>query len=527
MSYLLPVAFRQLRQAALTLALMAQASAPAWSQSQPPQAVNNQDERVNVDAPAPDRDGLLTIFRSGDKTQVNRYVSQVIELKNAEGLELIPHVLKAVKLEGGTARALKYADAATGKTRYFLQVVTTERQMPSIIDSIKAIDLPGITSSEGELNYAVRMRYRRASEVAQIVGNTSLSGDGQVFADDISNTVWIFDSQSDGKRDQAFIDFFDVPPPQVEFDLEAVEVSEDKAGKVGLDWEAWKRSLGGQIEITGNQFEGGEGFARLDGLLTLDARTLAEFLNYATQTGSARTLHHSRVTASNESPAVIRSEERVPNLKYARTDLTSKVLTETAPGVSATGENGDAASQHPVAITPPATFTRQDAGLQEQGIEIVIQPTIGAEMVTARMQVTVASIVGFNELDEPILSSRDLDTQATLKDREPFLVGSLKRESTNKWRRGIPGLKSVPAVRWLFSVEGERTQRSRLFVIATPTFKNQLAYCAHSLTGTNPDATPMVNPTAVPLAADAASWVASPSAVSAGPSVSSTQGEVQ
>lgn len=505
---------RRLWAVTLALALTALAPTDTRGQTQPPQAVNNQDERVDIDAPRADSDGLLTIFRSGDKQQVSRYVSQVIELKNAEGLELIPHVLKAVKLEGGTARALKYADATTAKTRYFIQVVTTERQMPSIIASIKAIDLPGITSSEGELNYAVRMRYRRASEVAQIVAHTSLSGDGQVFGDDISNTVWIFDSQSDGKRDQAFIDFFDVPPPQVEFDVQIVEVSDNNVGRLGLDWEAWKRSLGGQIDFTGNWFEGGAGFARLDGLLTLEARVLAEFLNYAVQAGTARTLHHSRVTASNESPATLCSKERVSNLKYTRADLASKVLAEEAPGVSASGENGGEKSLRTVAITPPASFTRQEAGQQEEGIVISIQPTIGTETVTAQMRVTVTSVAAFNELDEPILSSRELHTQATLKNHEPFLVGSLERESTSKWRRGIPGLKAVPGLKALFSVEGERTQRSRLFVIATPTFKNQLEYCAHSLTGTVPNATPMVKETRAPLPADAARWVASPASAS-------------
>jgi type II secretory pathway component GspD/PulD (secretin) len=464
-------------------------------QQQPEHATNAQDEDVLIDSRMADDDGLLRIFRTGDKQEANRYVSYVYPLKHAEALELIPYILSAVKLEGGTAKPLKYTNPDTGEKEYFLYVVTTERQLPSVLESIELIDLPGVTSSAGDLKYAVRMKNRRASEVARILANTSLSGEGEVYPDDISNTVWIDDSQSDGARNIAYIEFYDVPPPQVEFDVQVIEISESDSGKVGLDWDAWKRALGGQIDVTYNYFEGGNQFSRLDGLLVLDARVLASFLNYTLQTGAARTVHHSRVTASNEKPAVIYSAQRVPYLTYqlAHEPLSlfnQPVVTENTPSVDARDERSNdepARGERTVVIQPAAIWDLVDLGNDETGIAIAIQPTIATDMVTASIDVDVQSIVDYNQIDEPIVASRSLNTMATLKDGEPFLLGSIRRNEAEKYRRGIPGLRSIPVIKYLFSVEGKRIDSSRLFIIATPKFKNQLHYASRTIKGSNPE----------------------------------------
>ena len=142
----------------------------ALAQQQPPEATNGQDERVNVDVPTSMLpDGTLSILRSGDKLETNHYVSEVVELQNGIAYELLPHVLKAVGPEKGSTRVMKYTPPDGGRTRYFIQVVTTEEQMPSVIRTIKALDLPDVKSSTGDARYAIRMKYRAASEVANVI----------------------------------------------------------------------------------------------------------------------------------------------------------------------------------------------------------------------------------------------------------------------------------------------------------------------------------------------------------------------
>jgi type II secretory pathway component GspD/PulD (secretin) len=451
--------------AAFVVVALLSFSFSGFAQTQPPEAVNNQDEVVNISSPPADKDGVLTIFRSGDKQQISRYISQVIELKGAEGYEIVPHVLKAVKLEGGTARTLKYKDPSAGKTRYFVQVITTERQMPSILQTIKSLDLPGMTSSEGDLKYAVRMRHRRASEVARIMENTSVSGEGDIYADDISNTLWFKDSVSDGLRNIAYVGFYDVPPPQVEFDIKVVELSESNIRKLGLDWDAWKRNISGEFNIGMTWLEGGFFDSNMDSLLTLDAAFLADFLNYTSRSGSSKVTQRARLTASNEKPAILSEAKPVANVDLKKA-----------------GESVAPASE---------------------GLFVAITPTIGTDLVTAQIEMTVKTLEDYDKLAQPQISTRDIKTMVTLEDQKPFLIGTAERESKGEYRNGIPGLKSIPILKYLFSVEVVRKSKSRVFVIATPSLKNQITYASRTIQGDKYEVDPALLRNAIEVPADA------------------------
>lgn len=485
--------------------------ATGWAQQQPAIADNNQDEQINLNRNVPEGVSDFTIFRTGDKQQYNHYISEVIPLEHAEALELLPHALRAVQLEEGTARPLKYTDPETGEKTYYLQVVTTAEQMPSVVQTIKALDLPGVVSSTGNINYHMRTKYRRASEVAAAVANTTLSGEGSVSADDDTNTIYIEDSVSDGKRDIVVAQYYDVPAPQVEFEVLAVELEEDDIDKLGLDWDAWKRAVGGQFEFTGNYFEGGESFNRLDSLVTIDAGVLASFLNFTVQAGTGKVVTRSTVTATNNRPGIVSSLRRRPSYGYNTVFQTPSELTETAPGVSAVAEDYDSpAGPRPVTIVPnttslkvnttlgaarpgstasdPSTLTSEKA----EGIYMVIQPVIGTEMVTAEIRLVLNSLAGYTALDEPIISERLVESMVTLRDGQPLSLGGLDKETNNFVRRGIPLLKDIPIIRPLFSMEQEVTSRSKVFVVVTPKFKNQVLYSSPSLMSSTPESSPAV-----------------------------------
>jgi len=461
--------------ASATLAAMLAAPGALWAQAQPPAAVNNQDERINLNKTVGEDVSEFRIFRSGDKSELNNYVTEVVELKNAVALEVLPYVLAAVESEKGTAKTLKYKDP-DGTERYFLQIVTTERQMPSVLRALEQIDLPGVESSSGDIKYHLRMNYRRASETAAVLRGTTLSGEGKVYADDVTNTIYISDSVSDGMRDIIVAQFYDVPPPQVEFEVLAVEIEEENDSKVGLDWDAWKTALGGQFNLTGNTFEGGDTFARLDSLVTVDAEALASFLSYTSQNGNAQIVTRSKLTASNDRPGILSSLRRLPNYEYERRFQDAKILVEEVPGVSTRFEEGrDDEGQYTnydrtVSIRPwqsaylvdksagsmrpgaSALDPSLSSGEKAEGVYLEIFPTIAREMVTADVRMVVNSLVGYTRLNDPIITERLIETQSTLKDGEPFSLGAIDKETKVQVTKGIPGLKSLPVLEYVFGV---------------------------------------------------------------------------
>lgn len=417
----------------------------AVAQEQPFEAANNQDEVVNIEAGAPDSSGKLTIFRSGDKAEVNRYISRVVELKRGKALEVLPHVLRAVALEKGTARVLEYRPDGDNGVRQFIQVVTTVDQMPSVVETIEALDLPDVTSNPGVVRYSLRTRFRRASELATVLKGTVLSGEGRIYADDITNTLFIEDSHSDGKAGLSQVEFYDVPPPQIEFDIQIIEVRDDDAGKLGLDWDAWKRALGGEFIASGNWIEGNGVNAGLDWLLTLDAPTLAEFLNFATQRNHAKVVQRIKVAGNNQQSAQLSHWRRLPNLNSTGSGRADQ---DTVPGE------------------------------YEEGLSVLVLPNISTDMVTAEIIVRSAMLSGYDERDQPILTRQDFDTIVTLEDMQTLRIGTIEKEVAVRYKRGIPLLRDLPVLGFLFGVEGRRTEKSQLHIVATPCYCNMTIYNA-------------------------------------------------
>jgi type II secretory pathway component GspD/PulD (secretin) len=494
---------------ASSLILLALASA-GFAQQQPSTAINSQDEVVNVVKSVPEESNRLTIFRSGDKAEINEYVSHVIELMHSPGFEVLPHVMRAVRLEKGNARTLRYTDPETGNIRHFIQVVTTPTQMPSIIETVKAIDLPGMISSTGDLKFHYRLSHRRASEVAEALVNTTLSGDGAVSFDDTTNTIYFEDSQSDGLRNVEVIRFYDVPAPQVEFEVVVTEIDEDDSKKLGLDWDAWKSGIGGQFQLVGNRFEGGDAFGRLDALLTVDAGALAAFLNYTATTGTGRVTTRTIITASNDAPAVLSSLRRLSHQRLVTTYGAPSNLTEQAPGLSARGkESTDSpAGLRTITTVPPSRTGLQSVGApgnapgasaldpslavgeKSEGMYLALRPTIGRESVTADVRVVVNSLVGRGPGDEPIVAERLVATRVALRNEAPFALGGLAKETSVEVRRGIPLLKEIPGLRYLFSVNSNSNRVARVYIVITPRFSNQVLYSAQTLTSSRLDVTP-------------------------------------
>lgn len=493
--------------AALCLAPLA-----AFAQSQPAAAENEQNEVVNVNKAVGEDASMLTILRSGDKREVHGYVSEVVELKHGVAFEILPHVLRAVNLEKGAARTLKYKDPEGGATRYFIQVVTTERQMPSVVQTIKSLDLPGIESSEGDTKYHYRMKYRRASEVSDIIANTVLSGEGETFADDASNTLYIKDSASDAERDIVTARFYDVPSPQVEFEVLAVEIAEDDLDKVGIDWDAWKTALGGQFSLTGSEIlensvaHREDGYWRMDSLVTVDATALASFLNYTVQSGNGKVVTRTTITASNDIPGVVSSRRRLATNRYAtstqvpvqlreplydKTQVTSEIpdsrAVVTVPHTRSVLTDASRGSAFPGAT---ATDPSLDSGEKAEGIFLLVQPIIGTELVSADFRVVVNSFSGLTKLNDPIVTENLMQTRVTLKDGQTFSLGGLDKETAQSDRRGIPGLKDIPILKYLFSVESDTKRKSRIYVVATPRFRNQVLFNAPGLLSSKPDAEP-------------------------------------
>jgi Flp pilus assembly secretin CpaC len=101
------------------------------------------------------------------------------------------------------------------------------------------------------------------------------------------------------------------------------------------------------------------------------------------------------------------------------------------------------------------------------GVSLQVTPRIlNSDEVTLDLLPSYTEIMGMAVgSDIPILSNRQLQSSVRVRDGETFLLGGLFREKTLEVTTGIPGLRSVPVLKYLFSGKREEKGRSEILFI--------------------------------------------------------------
>ena len=284
------------------------------------------------------------------------------------------------------------------------------------------------------------------------------------FADDSTNTIYIVDNPSDSADNVAALVAFDRPPLQVELEVTVYEVSTGNGGKLGLDWDAWKSNLSGSLAYGSTSSAGpaDTGSDVFTTALSLDARALAEFLNYTVQTGTSKVLTTSKLTMVN-------SEDQPGALVGggARGTATGNIATVASKTVipftvqTQTADNGNNGINEIV-----------DVETAFEGVEVKLLPFIGTDSITLTVDTTVNSLVGYSKSkDIPIISSRTLTSVVNIADGQVLILGGLDKTTDTKSRVGIPGLKDIPVIQYLFSKESKVKSTSKVLISLKPKMK--------------------------------------------------------
>src|ERR1700683_3369269 len=93
------------------------------------------------------------------------------------------------------------------------------------------------------------------------------------------------------------------------------------------------------------------------------------------------------------------------------------------------------------------------------GVNIDVTPHVHADReVTLKITMEISSVVGQSSIggiSQPIIGQRKLENEIRLADGEPSLIGGIFDDSSTRSLSGIPGLASIPILKYLF---GQTTQ---------------------------------------------------------------------
>lgn len=284
---------------------------------------------------------------------------------------------------------------------------------------------------------------------------------GSIMVDEHTNSIIIQAIRADMKRILPLIVMLDRPTAQVLIKAHIIEANKDTARELGVQWGGLHRSgsvwlypgtksgtaLGGDISTAPNPGSGlatnfptalpltlaGAGLNL--GLLVsnLGESLLALQLSALQRDGKLNILSSPSITTLDNMPAFIESGKEVP---FRTTDDTGKSVIEWKKATLK------------LQVTPHVIDGRM----------------LKLEISTKKDELDFTQTV----MGNPTIITKNAQTTVILMDGQTTVIGGLSKEKTSRSESGIPGLKDIPFLGFLFKGQGKTTNLEEVLIFITP-----------------------------------------------------------
>lgn len=257
------------------------------------------------------------------------------------------------------------------------------------------------------------------------------SVDDAIAIDRRLNAVILKGSPERIARLKAKIAEIDVPVESVLLETVFVELDEQGAKNVGLDFNNTSNQIGVATFQTGAFIPTGQ---TTDHPLTSVALQAAIYGQV--QSGHGRIVSKPQIAAQSGGTAKIITGDALPI-------LTSIALS----GVNAVS---------------------QQVQYVNVGVTLQIAPRVSDDgFVTSHVFCVVSSVTGASQ-GYPTISQREAETSASVHDGDTFVIGGLTQDSDIRSATKVPGLGDVPGLGELFTYRNDTKAKTELYIVVTP-----------------------------------------------------------
>jgi general secretion pathway protein D len=284
-------------------------------------------------------------------------------------------------------------------------------------------------------------RLRREALSPTVPGDTTqgaLIGQTTVVPDPPSNSLLIRTAPPNFPLLQETIQTLDVRPPQVVLEVTVAEITLGKTDEFGIDWAV----VGGDVEVALNPQRADTlpnfpGF--ISRVVTLDRANVRAVLRALSERFNVKVLSTPEILAVNNREARIVVGSRVPFIASSRL--------------------GDFAVDRSVQY-------------EDVGTTLTIIPTINQDdyvsvQILQEVNNLTNQVIG-SAFNAPVISTREASTRAIIKDGQTVVIGGLIGDSREFSDGGIPFLKDIPLIGFLFKRRTDIVKRNELAIFVTP-----------------------------------------------------------
>jgi len=286
----------------------------------------------------------------------------------------------------------------------------------------------------------------KGTPTGQTLASMQFAGEPSLIADDARNIVLIRALFPDYQRVVKLLERLDNMPTQVLIEVLVAEVQLTDSLKNGVEW-AFKHN--GNI----HGVEAKLNSSGLQGALTFEnAGDLFKLVNVLAENNGLTVISSPQVLVLNNEAASVNVGEQVPVV--------------TGQIVDSSGVNSTTSTS-----TSLNTAANQSIQYKDTGVILNVTPRINAEgiiLLEIDQQVSSLSEKLVKGINSPIISTKSVKTKLAVKDGQSILMGGMiyKNESDNN--SGIPYMKDIPALGWLFKSRTQNTTKTELLLMVTP-----------------------------------------------------------
>jgi general secretion pathway protein D len=292
-------------------------------------------------------------------------------------------------------------------------------------------------------------------QVAQEEKPLGQSVDSSLAVDRRLNAIWIKGSPERIARVKDQIAMIDVPVDSVILETQFVELTEQGARALGIDFANSSGQIASGNIQTGNFLPFGYDSNKVLASGQVQAAIYAQI-----QKGRGRIVSKPRIAAQSGSTAKIITGDALP------------ILT----AITLSGVNG----------------VSQQVQYVNVGVTLQIAPRVSADgYVTSHLYAVVSSVTGYSQ-GYPTISQREAETSASVRDGETFVIGGLTQENDLTNRSKIPLLGDIPLLGQAFRTEKTTKSNTELYIVITPHIVRHRRFEQLDPDGSSP--TPSVSP---------------------------------
>ena len=279
------------------------------------------------------------------------------------------------------------------------------------------------------------------TEVLPHIQPVLTEGRGKVSVDTRNNQLILTDTAEKIEQVREIVERIDQVTPQVIIEARIVEANSSFTKDLGFDW--------GQV--TAGPFDIGDATLTLTGLasnLPAAIPTGVVGMNFIKSTGTPFSIINAQLLVSETE---------------GKTNIISapKVLTL---------DNKKAKIKQGLEVPYLERDSSGNATVRFKNVDLLLEVTPN---VTPDNRITLKLFITKNDVvdptaDQPALSTNEAETELLVDDGDTIVIGGIVKSTLTYAERGIPGLRNVGVLGWLFKSQSKDDSKNELLIFITP-----------------------------------------------------------